>query len=131
MRFLLQGYAASPCAALAWTALEGDGVPSAQRHSEELPQPRYSLRKRLLFPCLLRCRFILKLIIILPRQARDKHKERALPHAKGEREREMRVSAGIWEWVGPFFPALAFGAPGYTASAADTYFASEQLRCWE
>ena len=40
-------------------------------------------------------------------------------------------SHGIWEWVGPFFPALAFGAPGYTASAADTYFASEQLRCWE
>jgi len=33
--------------------------------------------------------------------------------------------------VGPFFPALAFGAPGYTASAAGTYFASEQLRCWE
>lgn len=40
-------------------------------------------------------------------------------------------SHGIWEWVGPFFPAAAFGAPGYTASAADTYFASEQLRCWE
>ena len=40
-------------------------------------------------------------------------------------------SHGIWEWVGPFFPAVAFGAPGYTASAADTYFASEQLRCWE
>ena len=19
---------------------------------------------------------------------------------------------GIWEWVGPFFPAVAFGAPG-------------------
>ena len=40
-------------------------------------------------------------------------------------------SHGIWEWVGPFFPAVNFGAPGYTASAADTYFASEQLRCWE
>ena len=40
-------------------------------------------------------------------------------------------SHGIWEWVGPFFPAASFGAPGYTASAADTYFASEQLRCWE
>jgi hypothetical protein len=40
-------------------------------------------------------------------------------------------SYGIWEWVGPFFTALAFDAPGYTASAADTYFASEQLRCWE
>lgn len=38
---------------------------------------------------------------------------------------------GIWEWVGPFFPATTTGAPGYTASAANTYFASEQLRCWE
>jgi hypothetical protein len=40
-------------------------------------------------------------------------------------------SHGIWEWIGPFFPAPSFGAPGYTASAAGTYFASEQLRCWE
>eukprot|EP00040_Diaphanoeca_grandis_P043093 m.266966 g.266966 ORF g.266966 m.266966 type:complete len:535 (-) comp70459_c0_seq1:2-1606(-) len=40
-------------------------------------------------------------------------------------------SKGIWEWVGPYFPATIVGAPGYTASAADTYFASEQLRCWE
>jgi len=38
---------------------------------------------------------------------------------------------GMWEWVGPFYPAKAFGAPGYTASAANTYFASKQLRCWE
>ena len=38
---------------------------------------------------------------------------------------------GIWEWIGPFFPADTTGAPGYTASAADTYFASEHLRCWE
>ena len=38
-------------------------------------------------------------------------------------------SHGIWEWVGPFFPSLIGGAPGYTASAANTYFASEQLRC--
>ena len=35
------------------------------------------------------------------------------------------------QWVGPFFPADVAGAPGYTASAANTYFASEQLRCWE
>ena len=27
-------------------------------------------------------------------------------------------SHGIWEWVGPFFPADVAGAPGYTASAA-------------
>ena len=40
-------------------------------------------------------------------------------------------SHGIWEWIGPFFPAANFGAPGYTASAANTYFASKQLRCWE
>ena len=41
-------------------------------------------------------------------------------------------SHGIWEWVGPFFPAPNFGAPGYTsASAANTFFASRQLRCWE
>ena len=38
---------------------------------------------------------------------------------------------GIWEWIGPFYPSKAQGAPGYTASAANTYFASEQLRCWE
>ncbi len=38
---------------------------------------------------------------------------------------------GIWEWVGPFYPAASTGAPGYTASAANTYFASEHLRCWE
>jgi hypothetical protein len=38
---------------------------------------------------------------------------------------------GIWEWVGPFFPSPIGGAPGYTASAANTYFASELLRCWE
>ena len=38
---------------------------------------------------------------------------------------------GIYEWVGPFFPALSYGAPGYVASAANTYFASEHLRCWE
>ena len=31
-------------------------------------------------------------------------------------------SHGIWEWVGPFFPAPNFGAPGYTASAANTTF---------
>ena len=68
MRFLLQGYAAPPCAALAWAALEGDGVPSAQRHSEELPQPRYAHGNAYL----LRCHFILRLIV-LPRQARDKH----------------------------------------------------------
>jgi hypothetical protein len=37
---------------------------------------------------------------------------------------------GIWEWVGPFYPATITGAPGYTASAADTYFASEHLQCW-
>ncbi len=38
---------------------------------------------------------------------------------------------GIWEWVGPFFPAASVGAPGYTASAANSYFASKHLRCWE
>jgi hypothetical protein len=38
---------------------------------------------------------------------------------------------GIFEWIGPFFPAASSGAPGYTASAANTYFASKQLRCWE
>ena len=38
---------------------------------------------------------------------------------------------GIWEWIGPFFPGKTHGAPGYTASAANTYFASEHLRCWE
>ena len=38
---------------------------------------------------------------------------------------------GIWEWVGPFFPAPSYGAPGYVASAANAYFASEHLRCWE
>ena len=38
---------------------------------------------------------------------------------------------GINEWVGPFYPAKVVGAPGYTASAVNTYFASEQLRCWE
>ena len=38
---------------------------------------------------------------------------------------------GIWEWVGPYYPAHHTGAPGYTASAANTYYASKQLRCWE
>jgi hypothetical protein len=38
---------------------------------------------------------------------------------------------GIWEWIGPFFPAPVGGAPGYTASAVNTYYASEHLRCWE
>lgn len=38
---------------------------------------------------------------------------------------------GIWEWVGPFFPGTTHGAAGYIASAAGTYYASEQLRCWE
>ena len=38
---------------------------------------------------------------------------------------------GIWEWVGPFWPSDIGGAPGYTASATNTYFASEHLRCWE
>ena len=36
---------------------------------------------------------------------------------------------GIWEWVGPFYPAKSFGAPNYVASAANTYFASLTLRC--
>jgi hypothetical protein len=38
---------------------------------------------------------------------------------------------GIWEWIGPFFPAPSRGAPGYTASAVNTYLASESLRCYE
>ena len=38
---------------------------------------------------------------------------------------------GMWEWVGPFWPAKSYGAPGYTASGTNTYFASEHLRCWE
>jgi hypothetical protein len=38
---------------------------------------------------------------------------------------------GIWEWVGPFFPSPIGGAPGYTASAANVFFASEHLRCWD
>ena len=38
---------------------------------------------------------------------------------------------GMWEWVGPYYPAKSYGAPGYTASAANTLFASEHLRCWE
>lgn len=38
---------------------------------------------------------------------------------------------GIWEWTGPFYPAKSYGAPGYVASAANTLFASEHLRCWE
>jgi hypothetical protein len=38
---------------------------------------------------------------------------------------------GIWEWMGPFYPAAATGAPGYIASAAGTFFASEHMRCWE
>eukprot|EP00943_MAST-04B_sp_MAST-4B-sp1_P001236 g1236.t1 len=38
---------------------------------------------------------------------------------------------GINEWIGPFWPASYIGAPGYTASATNTYFASEHLRCWE
>ena len=36
---------------------------------------------------------------------------------------------GIFEWVGPFYPALSAGAPGYVASAANTLFASAHLRC--
>jgi hypothetical protein len=40
-------------------------------------------------------------------------------------------SHGINEWVGPYYPAAASGAPGYVASAGGTYFASEHLRCWE
>ena len=38
---------------------------------------------------------------------------------------------GINEWVGPFWPSSYIGAPGYVASATNTYFASEHLRCWE
>lgn len=38
---------------------------------------------------------------------------------------------GIWEWIGPYFPGKTKGAPGYVASAAAAYFASEQLRCWQ
>ena len=38
---------------------------------------------------------------------------------------------GIWEWVGPFWPSKQKGAAGYIASAAGTYFASKQLRCWQ
>lgn len=37
-------------------------------------------------------------------------------------------SHGINEWVGPFWPS-ATGAPGYTASAANTYAASKALDC--
>ena len=40
-------------------------------------------------------------------------------------------SHGINEWVGPFYPAASSGSPGYIASAASAYFASEHLRCWE
>ena len=36
---------------------------------------------------------------------------------------------GMWEWVGPFYPAKSFGAPGYVASAANTLYASQWLRC--
>ena len=38
---------------------------------------------------------------------------------------------GVWEWIGPFYPSKSFGAPNYVASAANTHFASQQLRCWE
>ena len=37
-------------------------------------------------------------------------------------------SHGINEWVGPFWPS-ATGAPGYTASAANTYAAAKALQC--
>jgi hypothetical protein len=36
-------------------------------------------------------------------------------------------SKGVWEWSGPFYPAKSFGAPGYTASAANTYAASKLI----
>ncbi|XRB21639.1 hypothetical protein RI054_28g114880 [Pseudoscourfieldia marina] len=36
---------------------------------------------------------------------------------------------GIWEWVGPFWPSVAHGAPGYVASAANTRAASRELAC--
>ena len=39
-------------------------------------------------------------------------------------------SHGINEWVGPFYPASISGAPGYIASAAGAFRASELLRCW-
>ena len=37
-------------------------------------------------------------------------------------------SHGINEWVGPFWPSKA-GAPGYTASAANTWAAAKALDC--
>ena len=40
-------------------------------------------------------------------------------------------SNGINEWIGPFYPGDTHGATGYIASAAGTYYASEQIRCWE
>ena len=37
-------------------------------------------------------------------------------------------SHGINEWVGPYWPSKA-GAPGYTASAANTWAAAKALDC--
>ena len=40
-------------------------------------------------------------------------------------------SHGINEWTGPFYPGNVAGAPGYIASAAGAFRASELLLCWE